>query len=60
MGTECGWSGVAAGQLAEAYADPDLGAFELRFLEGGVQVRRSLGACWGVRFERAAPVRPFR
>ncbi|MGM0346423.1 TnsA-like heteromeric transposase endonuclease subunit [Streptomyces sp. Adlamb9] len=51
---------MAAGQLAEAYADPDLGAFELRFLEGGVQVRRSLAACWGVRFERAAPVRPFR
>ena len=48
------------GQLADAYADPDLGAFDLGFLEEGVQVRRSLAACWGVRFDRAAPVRPFR
>ncbi|MEU1834166.1 TnsA-like heteromeric transposase endonuclease subunit [Streptomyces rimosus] len=48
------------GELADAYADPDLGAFDLGFLEDGVRVRRSLAACWGVRFERAAPVRPFR
>ncbi|MEF3115216.1 TnsA-like heteromeric transposase endonuclease subunit [Streptomyces chrestomyceticus] len=48
------------GELADGYAAPNLGAFELGFLEGGVRVRRSLEACWGVRFERAAPVRPFR
>ncbi|MEU6072130.1 TnsA-like heteromeric transposase endonuclease subunit [Streptomyces sp. NPDC047082] len=51
---------MAVGQLADAYADPDLGAFDLGFLEDGVQVRRSLAACWGVRFEQAAPVRRFR
>jgi hypothetical protein len=51
---------VGSGQLAEAYADPDLAAFELRFLEDAAQVRRSLGACWDVRFEYAEPVRPFR
>lgn len=51
---------VAAGELAEAYTDPDLAAFELRFREDAVQVRRSLGACWNVRFEYAVPVRPFR
>lgn len=51
---------MAVGELADAYADPDLGAFDLGFLEDGVQVRRSLAACWGVRFERVAPVRPFR
>lgn len=51
---------VAAGELAEAYTDPDLAAFELRFREDAVQVRRSLGACWNVRFEYAAPVRTFR
>lgn len=48
------------GQLAGAYADLDLEAFDLGFFEGGVQVRRSLAACWDVRFERAVPVRPFR
>lgn len=51
---------MGSGQLAEAYADPDLAAFELRFLEDAAQVRRSLGACWDVRFEYAEPVRPFR
>jgi hypothetical protein len=48
------------GELAGAYADPDLGSFDLGFLEDGVQVQRSLASCWGVRFERVAPVRPFR
>ncbi|WP_103534753.1 TnsA-like heteromeric transposase endonuclease subunit [Streptomyces sp. SM11] len=51
---------MAVGQLVDAYADPDLGTFELGFFEDGVHVRRSLAACWGVRFERVAPVRPFR
>ncbi|WP_374205631.1 TnsA-like heteromeric transposase endonuclease subunit [Streptomyces sioyaensis] len=48
------------GELAGAYANSDLGAFDLGFLEGGVQVRRSLASCWGVRFEQVDPVRPFR
>ncbi len=48
------------GELAGAYADPDLGAFDLGFVEGGVQVRRSLASCWGTRFEQVTPVRPFR
>ncbi|MFE5588166.1 TnsA-like heteromeric transposase endonuclease subunit [Kitasatospora sp. NPDC056531] len=51
---------MAVGRVAGAYADPDLDAFDLGFLEDGVQVRRSLAACWGVRFEQVAPVRPFR
>ncbi|MGW3240457.1 TnsA-like heteromeric transposase endonuclease subunit [Streptomyces olivaceus] len=46
-------------RLSEAYADPDLTGFELGFLEEAVRVRRSLGACWDVRFEYAEPVRPF-
>ncbi|MFI9078740.1 hypothetical protein ACIGW8_20065 [Streptomyces sioyaensis] len=51
---------VAVGQLADAYAQPNPGTLDLGFLEDGEQVRRSLTACWGVRFERAVPVRPFR
>jgi hypothetical protein len=50
---------VAVGQLADAYGHPDLWAFDLGFLEDGIQVRRSLAAAWDVRFERVAPVRPF-
>ncbi|MEE1819687.1 TnsA-like heteromeric transposase endonuclease subunit [Streptomyces sp. SP18ES09] len=51
---------MAVGELAGAYADPDLGAFDLGFVEDGVQVRRSLALCWGFPFEGVKPVRPFR
>ncbi|WGP13100.1 hypothetical protein [Streptomyces sp. SH5] len=46
------------GQLADAYADPDLGAFDLGFFEGGVQVRRSLAAkrILSPRFPNRTPV----
>ncbi|MEV6962239.1 TnsA-like heteromeric transposase endonuclease subunit [Streptomyces sp. NPDC051207] len=50
---------MAVGELAGAYADPDLGAFDLGFVEDGVQVQRSLASCWDIRFERVMPVRPF-
>jgi TnsA endonuclease-like protein len=51
---------VAVGELADAYADPVLGTFDLDFHEDGVRRRRPLGASWNVRFEQVSPVRPFR
>lgn len=48
------------GELADAYADPALGAFDLEFYDGDGRVRRSLGDSWNVRFEQIPPVRPFR
>ncbi|MFI0711526.1 hypothetical protein ACH4SK_12875 [Streptomyces inhibens] len=48
------------GELADAYAIPALGSFDLDFHEGGTRVRSPLGVSWNTCFEQAAPVRPFR
>lgn len=53
-------AGVAVGELARAYADPVLAAFDLEFYDGEDVTRRPLGGSWDVRFDRVAPVRPFR
>jgi hypothetical protein len=49
-----------AGELADTYVQSALDAFELRFYEGGTQVRRSLRVSWNACFERVDPVRSFR
>ncbi|WP_329449124.1 TnsA-like heteromeric transposase endonuclease subunit (plasmid) [Streptomyces sp. NBC_01426] len=48
-----------AGELADTCVQSALDAFELRFYEGGVQVRRSLRVSWNACFERVDPVRAF-
>ncbi|MFC9636807.1 TnsA-like heteromeric transposase endonuclease subunit [Streptomyces mirabilis] len=51
---------MAVGELADAYADPALGSFDLDFHVDGVRVRRPLGVCWDSCFEQVEPVRSFR
>ncbi|GAA3665139.1 hypothetical protein GCM10022224_031840 [Nonomuraea antimicrobica] len=47
-------------ELASAYGNPVLGAFDLDFFDGERRLRTRLGDGWSVRFEHGRPVRGFR
>ncbi len=53
---------MSAGMALAAADSASLAAgVEVEFTDaGGMRRRERLGSCWDVRFEEAAPVRPFR